>query len=193
MVERPTLARLMISWFTCSGPSPGSMLTAQSLEPASDSVSPSLSSSPLLTRSLSLTLSVSLCLSPSLFLPPSPPLPFSLARTLSLSDKKMKIKKIERLPKMSKHTRRCLTHISAAVTVVFVKNLMINRHRLGKDKNGFFLLLLFHYLQVNLGMVCPLLIISPASRKREEYSYCVFHMPKRFQFHAVLNLRNAPP
>lgn len=32
----------------------------------------------------------------------------------------------------------------------------------------------------------------PAIRKQKEYSYCIFHMPKRFQFHAVLNLRNAP-
>lgn len=29
-------------------------------------------------------------------------------------------------------------------------------------------------------------------RKWEDYSYCTFHTPKRFQFHAVLNLRNAP-
>ena len=39
----PTLARVMISWFVGSSPISGSVLTAQSLEPASDSVSPSLS------------------------------------------------------------------------------------------------------------------------------------------------------
>ena len=54
LVERPTSAHVMISWFMSSGPTSGSVLTAQSLEPVSDSVSPSLSA---------LTL---LCLSPSL-------------------------------------------------------------------------------------------------------------------------------
>lgn len=93
---------------------------------------------------------------------------------------------------MNKRVRRYLTHISNAVTVVFDKNLIINRHRLGKHKDGLFLLLLFYHLQVNPRVVCPLPLISPASRKREEYSYGIFHMPKRFQFHAVLNLRNAP-
>ena len=39
-----------------ASPASGSVLTAQSLEPASDSVSPSLSAPPLLTLSLSLSL-----------------------------------------------------------------------------------------------------------------------------------------
>ena len=43
-----------ISWFMSSSPESGSVLTAQSLEPASDSVSPSLSAPPLPTLSLSL-------------------------------------------------------------------------------------------------------------------------------------------
>ena len=42
-VKRPTLAQLMISRFVSLSPSSGSVLTAQSLEPASDSVSPPLS------------------------------------------------------------------------------------------------------------------------------------------------------
>ena len=41
-VKRPTLAQVMISWFVSSSPASGSVLTAQSLEPISDSVSPSL-------------------------------------------------------------------------------------------------------------------------------------------------------
>ena len=45
-VERLTLAQVMISGFMSSGPMSGSVLTAQSLEPTSDSVSPSLSLSP---------------------------------------------------------------------------------------------------------------------------------------------------
>lgn len=95
---------------------------------------------------------------------------------------------------MNEHVRQGLTCISNAVLAVgFVKYLIINRHSSGKHKkNGLFLLLLFDHLQVILGVVCPFLLISPPSRKWEEYSYCVFHMPKRFQFHAVLNLRNAP-
>ena len=55
MVERPTSAQVMISQFVGSSPAPGSVLMAQSLDPASDSVSPSLSA-PL--RSLCLTLSL---------------------------------------------------------------------------------------------------------------------------------------
>ena len=55
LVKRLTAAQFMISPFVGSSPS-GSMLTAQSLEPASDSVSPSLSAPPLLG---SLSLSVS--------------------------------------------------------------------------------------------------------------------------------------
>ena len=41
-VKRPTSAQVMISWFMGSNPASGSVLTAQSLEPVSDSVSPSL-------------------------------------------------------------------------------------------------------------------------------------------------------
>ena len=55
-VKRPTSVQVMISWFVSSSPASGSVLTAQSLEPVSDSVSPSLS--PTLPRSCS----VSLCL-----------------------------------------------------------------------------------------------------------------------------------
>ena len=53
-VERLTSAQVMISWFMGSSPASGSALTARSLEPASDSVSPSLSTPPLLTLCLSL-------------------------------------------------------------------------------------------------------------------------------------------
>ena len=42
-VKRPTSAQVMISHFMGSSPASGSVLTAQSLEPVSDSVSPSLS------------------------------------------------------------------------------------------------------------------------------------------------------
>ena len=42
-VKRPTSAQVMISQLMSSSPTSGSVLTAQSLEPASDSVSPSLS------------------------------------------------------------------------------------------------------------------------------------------------------
>ena len=55
-VQHPTAAQVMISRFLSSSPASGSLLTAQSLEPASDSVSFSLSAPPLLM----------LCLSPSL-------------------------------------------------------------------------------------------------------------------------------
>ena len=54
-VERPTSAQVTISQFVSSSPASGSVLTAQSLEPASDSVSPSLSTPPLLTFCLSLS------------------------------------------------------------------------------------------------------------------------------------------
>ena len=47
-VKCPTLAQVVMSWFVGSSPALGSVLTAQSLEPASDSVSPSLSAPPLL-------------------------------------------------------------------------------------------------------------------------------------------------
>ena len=55
-VERPTSARVMISQSVGSSPVWGSVLTAQSLEPASDSVSPSLSARPP-AQALSLSLS----------------------------------------------------------------------------------------------------------------------------------------
>ena len=45
-VKRPTSAQVMISRSVSSSPASGSVLTAQSLEPASDSVSPSLSAPP---------------------------------------------------------------------------------------------------------------------------------------------------
>ena len=54
-VKRPTSTQVMISQFVSSSPASGSVLTAQSLEPASDSVSPSLSAPPLLTLCLSLS------------------------------------------------------------------------------------------------------------------------------------------
>ena len=47
-VECLALARVMISQFASSSPVLGSVLTAQGLEPASDSVSPSLSAPSLL-------------------------------------------------------------------------------------------------------------------------------------------------
>ena len=53
-VKRQTSAQVMISWFVVSSPASGSVLTARSLEPASDSVSPSLSAPPLLVLCLSL-------------------------------------------------------------------------------------------------------------------------------------------
>ena len=53
-VKCPTSAQVMILWFTGSSPMSGSVLTAQSLEPVSDSVSPSLSARPPLVLCLSL-------------------------------------------------------------------------------------------------------------------------------------------
>ena len=47
-VKRPTSAQVMISRFVGSSPASGSVLTARRLEPASDSVSPSLSAPSLL-------------------------------------------------------------------------------------------------------------------------------------------------
>ena len=47
-VEHLTLAQVMISGFVGSSPTSGSVLTAQSQEPDSDSVSPPLSTPPLL-------------------------------------------------------------------------------------------------------------------------------------------------
>ena len=58
-VKHPTSAQVMISQFTSSSPALASVLTAQSLEPASDSVSPNLS----LSLSLSLPHSGSYSLS----------------------------------------------------------------------------------------------------------------------------------
>ena len=54
-VRRPTSAQVMISWSMSSSPASGSVLTAQSLEPVSDSVSPSLSPPPLFMLCLSLS------------------------------------------------------------------------------------------------------------------------------------------
>ena len=54
-VKRPTSAQVMISRSVGSSPASGSVLTAQSLKPVSDSMSPSLSDPPLFM----------LCLSPS--------------------------------------------------------------------------------------------------------------------------------
>ena len=47
LVKRPTFAQVMISQFVNLSPVSGSVLIAQSLEPASDSVFPSLSAPPL--------------------------------------------------------------------------------------------------------------------------------------------------
>ena len=55
-VERPTSAQVTISRFLSLSPVLGSLLTAQSLEPASDSGSPSLS----LCLSVSVSVSLSL-------------------------------------------------------------------------------------------------------------------------------------
>ena len=55
LVERPTSAQLMISRSVSLSPASGSVLMAQSLEPALDSVSPSLSAPPLLMLCLSLS------------------------------------------------------------------------------------------------------------------------------------------
>ena len=53
-VKRPTSAQLMISQFVGSSPTTGSVLTAQTLEPVSDSVSISLSAPPSPSPSVSL-------------------------------------------------------------------------------------------------------------------------------------------
>ena len=58
-LKRQTLAQAMISWFVSSSPASGSVLTNWSLEPASDSVSPSLSAPPPLALSLCLSVSLS--------------------------------------------------------------------------------------------------------------------------------------
>ena len=54
-VERLTSAQVMISQLTSLSPASGSVLTVQRLEPALDSVSPSLSAPPLLVLCLSLS------------------------------------------------------------------------------------------------------------------------------------------
>ena len=56
LLERPTSTQVMISQFEImrsSSPASGSVLTAHSLEPASDSVSPPLSALPLLVLCVS--------------------------------------------------------------------------------------------------------------------------------------------
>ena len=55
-IERLTLAQVMILQFVGSSPASGSVLTAQSLESALGSLSPSLSAPPLLACCLSLSL-----------------------------------------------------------------------------------------------------------------------------------------
>ena len=59
-VKPPTSAQAVISRFVSSSPAAGSVLSAQGLEPASDSVSPSLSVPPPLTLCLSFSVSLSL-------------------------------------------------------------------------------------------------------------------------------------
>ena len=54
-VKRTTSVQVMISWSVSSSPASGSVLTAQSLEPVSDSGSPSLSAPPLFMLCLSLS------------------------------------------------------------------------------------------------------------------------------------------
>ena len=61
-VKCPTSAQVMISQLTSLNPASGSVLMAQSLEPASDSVSRSLSAPPLLSLSAPPLLSLSLSL-----------------------------------------------------------------------------------------------------------------------------------
>ena len=56
-VKRLTSAQVMILWLVSLSPTSGSVLTVQSLKPASDSVSPSLSAPSLLMLCLSLSLS----------------------------------------------------------------------------------------------------------------------------------------
>ena len=58
LVKHPTLAKVMISQFMNSSPASGSVLTAQSLEPDSYSVSPPVSDPPPFMFCLSLSLSV---------------------------------------------------------------------------------------------------------------------------------------
>ena len=55
LVKRPTSAQVTISRYVSLSPVSGSVLTAQSLEPVSDSVSPSLSDPSLFMLSLSVS------------------------------------------------------------------------------------------------------------------------------------------
>ena len=55
LVKHPTSAQVTISWFVSLSPRSGSVLTARSLEPASDSVPPSLSA-PTHSHSVSVSL-----------------------------------------------------------------------------------------------------------------------------------------
>ena len=55
-VKPLTLAQVLISQLMSQSPMLGSVLTTQSLEPASDSASPSLSDPPLYAHSVSLSL-----------------------------------------------------------------------------------------------------------------------------------------
>ena len=57
-VGHPTSAQVMMSQSVSSSPTLGSVLTAQSLEPTSDSVSASLSAPPLLMLCLSVSLKI---------------------------------------------------------------------------------------------------------------------------------------
>ena len=54
--KRPTSTQVMISLFVSLSPMSGSVLTARSVEPALDSVSPPLSAPPLLMLCVSLSL-----------------------------------------------------------------------------------------------------------------------------------------
>ena len=58
LVEHPTSTQVMILQLMSSSPALGSVLTSQSLEPASDSVSLSVSITPPLTLCLSLFLTL---------------------------------------------------------------------------------------------------------------------------------------
>ena len=55
LVKHPTSAQVIISWLMGSSPASGSLLTAWSLKPASDSVSPPLSFFLSPTHALSLS------------------------------------------------------------------------------------------------------------------------------------------
>ena len=54
LVKHPASAQIVVSQFVSLSPAPGSVLTAQSLEAASDSVSPSVSAPPLFALCVSL-------------------------------------------------------------------------------------------------------------------------------------------